>query len=411
VGSIKNRRRGTTNRLPRRIVYLELLDSLFDRDGGSSRVLARIGRDFPWVMDEVWEIERWGLRNTRRESAPAHQSVRLRGFAFAFRVFPRVLLPVLVWIVQFVFAVRHPRTGIILAYSPLMAAGVAAARILRPTSILVVRVIESVSSRARILYRRPIEARLLSAIERFGLRRADLVLPVGEFTHQIARAAGVPEDRIIDLPNAISWAGADVSPTDAREGPTRLVSAGRFVPEKAFDVLILAFGQVFDEVPDVVLEIAGDGPERPSLQGLSKRLGIDARVRFPGWLRANQMPGFLSGAPVAVLPSRVEEGFPRLLIEAGLAGCALVGTDLGGIRDIVEPGRTGILVPVNDHEALAEALLLLLRYPDQARRLGTEARDHSRDYLARRDVALEAVKARLAWLRSDGDFTVVDGSQ
>lgn len=391
--------------LPRKVLYLELLDSVFDLDGGSSRARGRIGRDFPWMLDEGWEMERWGLRNPHRATPAGDDSAPLRGFALPFRVFPRALLPVLVWIIQFVLALRRPRAGTMLAYSPLMAAGAAAARALRPSSLLVVRIIESVSSRARFLYRRPVEARVLKAIERFGLRHADLVIPVGEFTHQIAREAGVPEDRILELPNPISWDGAEVT-SDFRDGPTRLVSAGRLVPEKAFDVLILAFGEVFDEVPDVVLEIAGDGPQRSALEELAKRLGIDARVRFPGWLRADQMPRFLAGASIAVLPSRVEEGFPRILVEAGLAGCALVGTDLGGIRDIVEPGRTGILIPVNDHEALAEVLLRLLRDPHHARRLGTEARDRSRDYLARREAALEAVRARLELLRHGTHLTL-----
>jgi glycosyltransferase involved in cell wall biosynthesis len=234
---------------------------------------------------------------------------------------------------------------------------------------------------------------------------------VGEFTHEIARAAGVPEDRILELPNSTSWDGAEVTSTDLRDAPARVVSAGRLVPEKAFDVLILAFGEVFDEVPDVVLEIAGDGPQRSALEELTKRLGIDARVRFPGLLPPDRMPSFLAGASVAVLPSRVEEGFPRILVEAGLAGCALIGTDLGGIRDIVEPGRTGVLVPMNDHEVLAEALLWLLRDPSYARRLGTEARARSRDYLARREGALETVRTRLELLRCGAHLSAPGGGE
>jgi glycosyltransferase involved in cell wall biosynthesis len=400
---------GRNKKLPKKIVYLELLDSLFDRDGGSSRVHDRVGRDFPWMIDQEWEMERWGLRKTNRVVPSAGKSVRLRGLPLASRVFPRVLLPVLVWAVQFIFAMRRPRAGIMLAYSPLMAAGVAAARIIRPSSVLVVRIIESVSSRASLLYRRPLEARILGALERFGLRRADLVLPVGGFTRQIARTAGVPEDRIIELPNAISWNGAEAISTDPRDRPRRVVSAGRLVPEKAFDVLILAFGDIFDEAPDVVLEIAGDGPQRSSLQQMTKRLGIDARVKFPGLLPADRMPGFLAGASIAVLPSRVEEGFPRILVEAGLAGCALVGTDLGGIRDIVEPGSTGILVPTNDYKALSEALRQLLRDPPYARRLGTEAQLQSRNYLARREGALEAVRARFELLRFGAHLAGPDG--
>lgn len=385
--------------IPRRLVYLELLDSMFDWDGGSSRAAGRIARDFPWTIDQEWEMERWGLRYPFRGTPPGGESVPLRGLALPFRVFPRVLLPMLVWMIQFVLALRRPRAGIMLAYSPLMAAGVAAARFFRPSSVLVVRVIESVSSRARHLYRRPVEARVLRAIERFGLRRADLVIPVGPFTHEIATAAGVREGKILELPNPVSFRVAQLASTAAPGGPIRLVSAGRLVPEKGIDVLILAFAEVFDEIPDVVLEVAGDGPQRPALEKLVERLGIEARVKFAGYLPPDSMPSFLAGASLAVLPSRVEEGLPRVLVEAGLAGCALVGTDLGGIKDIVEPDRTGVLVPPNNPGALAEALLRLLRDPGQLRRLGREAQGRSRKYLHGRESALRAIRERMEVLR------------
>jgi glycosyltransferase involved in cell wall biosynthesis len=112
------------------------------------------------------------------------------------------------------------------------------------------------------------------------------------------------------------------------------------------------------------------------------------------------MPPFFGGARVAVLPSRVNEGLGMVLVEAGLAKCALIGTDVGGIRDIVRPDRTGILVPPNDPEALAEALRALLGHPEQARRLGEGARAEALAYLGRRDEAVQRVRERLAALRN-----------
>jgi glycosyltransferase involved in cell wall biosynthesis len=209
----------------------------------------------------------------------------------------------------------------------------------------------------------------------------------------------VPEDRILDLPNPIAWQRSEIPPTDVGNGEIRIVSAGRFVPEKAFDVLILGFAAIFDDIPNAVLEIAGDGTQRATLENLVRRLGIEERVKFPGWLSAERMASFFGGALIAVLPSRVEEGFPRMLIEAGLAGCALMGTDLGGIRDIITHDRTGVLVPANDPEALGGALLNLLRDPGYARRVGAEARIRCRQYLEAREPAIQRIRTRFELLR------------
>lgn len=385
--------------LPRRIVYLEFLESLLETDGGDHAMQYRMSNDFPWVLDGPWDIERWGIRASR---APrGNGRVGLRGWTLPFpvRVLPRVLRPTLVWVTQFVLTLLRPRAGIMLAYSPAMATGVAAGRFFRPSSVLVVRVIESVSSRARHVYRRPMEARVLKGVERFVLRRADLVIPISRFTRQIALDAGVSEDRIVELPFPTIWQGTKAASIENVGGPTRIVCAGRLIPEKGFDLLIQAFSEISSEFPGVVLEIAGQGPERPALEALTRQLGMLAQVGFPGWLPPEEMPRFLAGALIAVLPSRVEEGLPTALVEAAVAGCALVGTDMGGTRDIVESGRTGILVPANDPGALARALKRLLKDPDEARRLGAQARSRSLEYIERRESAQRTLQERLESLR------------
>jgi glycosyltransferase involved in cell wall biosynthesis len=287
------------------------------------------------------------------------------------------------------------------AYSPLMGFGAALAQLVRPSSVLVVRIIESASSRARRVYRRPFEGRILDVIERFVLRRAALVIPMAGFTRGIARTAGVPDDRIIELIYETRWSGTGIRETSDPASPPRVVYAGRLVPEKGVDLLTLAFADIAAEIPDVVLEVAGDGPERVALERLALHLGVAPRVTFHGWLPPDRMPDFLAGAMVAVLPSRVEEGFGMALIEAGLAGCALVGTDLGGTRDIVHHGRTGLLVAPNDALGIADAVIHLLSRPDEARRLGAQARIRSLEFLDARRRSLRLVQQRLESLRLD----------
>lgn len=383
--------------LPKKVVYLELLDSLIDADGGQGRAHYRLGRDFPWLFSEGWEIERWGLRR-RKTGASRVEPGSLRGPTFPFLVFPRVLLPVVVWGLQFVQSLVRPRAGIFVAYSPIMGTGAAMALWPRRRSVLVVRIISDFSTRAHLLYGRRREARILRALERFVLRRADLALPMSSFAHEIALRAGVPEERILELPHRAPAFGTGVTPTQ-RADPARVVGAGRLVPEKGFDLLVLAFAEIADEFPDVLLEIAGDGPQLTSLEKLAASLGISERVRFRGWIQNYGMPGFFAGAQAAVLPSRSNEGLGMVLVEAGLAGCALVGTDVGGIRDIVQPDRTGILVPPNDYEGLSIALRTILGDPELARRLGEGAQSEARAYVARWDEAVQRVRERVNALR------------
>ena len=388
------------NELPRKVIYLELIDSLMDRDGGESRARFYLAWDFPWLFADGWAIERWGLR--RSKPGPSQSEVgAVRGLTFPLPAFPRLLLPVVVWATQFVQSVVRPRAGILVAYSPVMGTGAAMARFLRRSfPLLVIRITSDVwSSRARVLGGRRVEPRIVQALERFVLARADLILTVGPFTHDIVRGFGVHEDRILELPRPTSWHGVDV-PHVEEGGPPRVAVAGRLVLDKGFDVLLLSFAKIAEEFPDLVLDVAGDGPERANLQRLADSLGIADRVRFPGWLDGDSMQRFFGGALISVLPSPLSEGLPAALLEAGLAGCALIGTDVGGIRDIVQPDRTGILIPPNDHMALTDALRTLLRDPERARRLGEEAQAVARAHLERRDEAVQRVRERMNALRA-----------
>src|SRR2546422_11524795 len=101
-----------SNELPKRVVWLELLASILDPDGAEAGPRFRLLRDFPWLYEQGWEIERWGLRRPESERSWAS----LRGPRFPFRAFPRVLFPPVVWLTQFVQTMRRPRAGVFVAY-------------------------------------------------------------------------------------------------------------------------------------------------------------------------------------------------------------------------------------------------------------------------------------------------------
>ncbi len=151
-------------------------------------------------------------------------------------------------------------------------------------------------------------------------------------------------------------------------------SLGRLVPIKGHRYLIEAAGLVLRKRPNVTFLLVGDGPLRRELEVLTEGLGIGHKVVFAG--HREDEPEVLSAMDIFVLPS-LNEGMGRVLVEAMAEGKPVVATDVGGVADVVEDRRTGILVPPRDPEALAEAILELLDDPEKARRFGEAGRERA----------------------------------
>jgi glycosyltransferase involved in cell wall biosynthesis len=136
-----------------------------------------------------------------------------------------------------------------------------------------------------------------------------------------------------------------------------VLAMGRFTRQKGFDTLIRAFAEVKKQRP-VRLLILGEGEDRTNLQNLCKELNIDQEVRLPGFI-SNPYP-YLVNASLFVLSSRWE-GLPTVLVEALYCGIPIVATDCpSGPREILKNGLYGQLVPVDDAESLARAMLTAL---------------------------------------------------
>lgn len=368
-------------------------------DEGVAWYRYKLGRDLPWVLaDDRWRVESWGLRGRGGESRDPR--LRARGPVIP-RALPTPLALSLAWLVHMVLALGWRGRSVAVAPTPYSAAGATVAGTLRQGPPVVVRVIGNAPSKLGRVSSRQRQAAALARAERWALRRADLVVPMGGFTRSLAESAGVPAARIVVLPFPTSWR-ALIASDDEKDPHPLCVCAARLVPEKGIDVLLQAWARVAERLPDARLEVAGDGPARADLERLARRLGVDGRVRFRGWVPADEMPTFYGRAWVAVLPSRVEEGLGMCLVEAGLAGCALVGSDLGGITDIVWPGTTGLLVPPDDAHALAQALASLLADRRRAAALGAAAREAARGYLDKRDAALAELRRRVEALAARG---------
>ena len=140
--------------------------------------------------------------------------------------------------------------------------------------------------------------------------------------------------------------------------PPVVLAAGRLVALKGYDTLLHAFARVRQQIP-ARLVILGEGGERPNLERLAAELGVAADVDLPGF---DPNPfRYMRRAGVFVLSSRYE-GLPNVLIQALACGCPVVSTDCpSGPSEILDGGRYGALVPVDDVEAMARAIVAALK--------------------------------------------------
>lgn len=156
-----------------------------------------------------------------------------------------------------------------------------------------------------------------------------------------------------------------------------IVTAARLAKQKQLDSLLQAFAQVVRVTP-ARLVILGDGPLRAELENLCQQLGIGESVWMPGY--DNNPYRYMANCDVFVLAS-AWEGCPIALQEAMACGAAVVVTDApGGMKDIIEYGKYGVLVPAGNPEALANGMLQVLTNPELKREYQEQARQRSQDF-------------------------------
>lgn len=152
-------------------------------------------------------------------------------------------------------------------------------------------------------------------------------------------------------------------------------TVGLLRPQKGHDHLIRAAAQVVREEPDVVFVVVGDGELRDELRRQVQEQGLGGRFFLLG--QRDDVPHLLSGFDVFALSSNYE-GLCLAVAEAMAMEKPVVATAVGGVRESIVPAETGLLVPPGDPDALAEAILRLLRDPEEARRLALAAGERAR---------------------------------
>ncbi len=138
-----------------------------------------------------------------------------------------------------------------------------------------------------------------------------------------------------------------------------MVAVSRFTIQKRLDYLLQAMSLLLKKKSDARLDIYGTGPEKENLEKLIEELNLSDAVKLKEPVNRERLKAVYNRASIVVLNS-YNEGFGLVLTEAMLCGTAVIGTDSGGIRDIIEHERTGLLVPLDDAEELSEAILRLM---------------------------------------------------
>jgi glycosyltransferase involved in cell wall biosynthesis len=248
------------------------------------------------------------------------------------------------------------------------------------------------------------KVRMYEALDRLVLRRVDAVVCVSQAQGERVRQAGVPESKLVVIPNAVGDEAFAVAEPGYRAAllklfptPPRLLvgAAGRLSPEKNLALFADAAALVARARPEVGFIVFGEGALREALTTQIARLGLQERFVLAGF-RAD-LGKYLPHLDLAVLSSTTE-GLPVVLLEAFAAGVPMVATAVGGIPEVLEEGRSGYLVASGDVAGFAARMLDALGDNEARRAMGRHGQQRvRRDFtFARQATQYQELFARLA---------------
>ena len=223
---------------------------------------------------------------------------------------------------------------------------------------------------------RGLRSELFRAIRHMAAKQAKAVITPSRYLGRIVEGWGVARNRIKVVYNAFVAPGQQQSrlpevyiPPDFYRG-FRLITVGRLVSHKHISDII----RVLNEMKNTNLVVAGDGPRRWHLQRLVNDLALTDRVFFTSTIAKEQVWRLLEDYAQALVLNSVYEGFPHVLLEAAFFGVPIVATAVGGTPELVEDGKTGLLIQPESPEDLLTALQRLQEDADLRHRLSVNAR-------------------------------------
>lgn len=186
---------------------------------------------------------------------------------------------------------------------------------------------------------------------------------------------GFDNARIISHPIGVNTQQIEFKVREQLGTEVAILTVARLHPEKGLDYGLRAVARLIARNPskDVQYRIIGDGEDRYRLMALIDELGLHAHVTLLGPLPTASVINWMHASHVFMLPS-LAEGTPTVLLEAQASGMPVLATDVGGVRDIVQDGLAGSIVPASDAAALTEKLQQFIDHPEAWPRMGHEGR-------------------------------------
>lgn len=185
---------------------------------------------------------------------------------------------------------------------------------------------------------------------------------------RLLAAGGIPAAKIVEIPQPFDASTTRSLPFPARSDRARFLYFGRLDDDKGVDVLVEAMRSV-----DADLDVVGHGEVEQDLRRLAADLPA-GNVTFLGPIFGRDLEPYLERSIATVLPSRQMEGTPYAVMQSFASGRAVVATNVGALPDVIDDGRSGLIVPINDPIALAGALSRLVADRDEAARMGAAGR-------------------------------------
>jgi glycosyltransferase involved in cell wall biosynthesis len=210
--------------------------------------------------------------------------------------------------------------------------------------------------------------------------RADRVIAVSQAAARFLHSLGFPEDRTRVIPNGVDLscfngkADASLMRKELGIGNKPVVATvSRLIKRKSPELLVSAFARVLKVVPDAKLVIAGSGREKDNLSRQIEALGITNSIFMMGGLPKERVAQLMAAADMFVLASKMES-FGLSLLEASAAGVPAVCSNAGGVPEVFEDGFNALLYPPGDDDAMAKAMISLVRDRELANKISANAR-------------------------------------
>lgn len=215
-----------------------------------------------------------------------------------------------------------------------------------------------------------------------AFKLADLVICPSNYSRDnVSQAYSVPLSKTRALHGGVHSSFLAPSPNQQRKGKFTLLFCGRLNgrrPFKTLDILLKAMPGILRR-HRAELNIIGTGSRLDEYSALARTLEIEEEVHFLGHVDHSRLPAHYGNADLFVLPSRMEN-FPLVLLEAMASGLPVVATAVGGVPELVVNRQTGLLVPPNDPQALAEVINALLDDPEKMRAMGAKGRERVEEH-------------------------------